>query len=459
MLYGIPPPAARAPRRGAPFAPLRAAMTAILREHNGYGPTAAAVVGAWLLVSGPTLGYAGDPMAVSDRLTGLVAVIFGLLALSPRRPWAAWAVCAAGFWALFAPLLLWTPHPAAYVNSTFAGILLIAMAVVTTRLVDRRATDQPAIPPGWSFNPSSFVQRAPIIALAWLSFLMARYMASYQLGHSDAAWDPVFGDGTEIILTSDVSEAFPISDAGLGAAAYALEALIGYMGGPARWRTAPWVVALFGLLIVPVGITSLVLIVLQPLAVGAWCTLCLLAAIAMLAMVVFTLPEVVAMGQFLAQRRRHGHGFWTSFFRGGTLDDATAEPRPVSLSDPPRQVWRAMTQGVTMPWSLVTCLALGLWLMLSPLIFLIGDLAADAHFLIGALVITVAAVALAEVAHAVRLLLIALSLAMLVAAWTLPGADTTAQVSTTVVSLALFMFCLPRGPIRETYGRWQSWVR
>ncbi|MGH2386106.1 MAG: hypothetical protein ACRDGB_13805 [Candidatus Limnocylindria bacterium] len=41
------------------------------------------------------------------------------------------------------------------------------------------------------------------------------------------------------ILDSDVSRAFPVSDAALGSIVYAIEALMGYMGGTDRWRTMP----------------------------------------------------------------------------------------------------------------------------------------------------------------------------------------------------------------------------
>src|SRR5581483_12523041 len=147
---------------------------------------------------------------------------------------------------------------------------------------------------------------APIIALAIISFFASRYLASFQLGHISGVWDPVFGDGTRRVLTSEVSRAWPISDAGLGSISYLLEALMGFMGGQDRWRTMPWMVTFFGILVVPLGTVSIVLIILQPLAVGAWCSLCLLAAIAMLAMIPATLDEVVAMAQFLIQAKREG---------------------------------------------------------------------------------------------------------------------------------------------------------
>ena len=53
------------------------------------------------------------------------------------------------------------------------------------------------VPPGWTYNPSSWVQRAPSIALAFIGYFMARYLASYQLGHITDVWDPIFGDGTD----------------------------------------------------------------------------------------------------------------------------------------------------------------------------------------------------------------------------------------------------------------------
>lgn len=49
------------------------------------------------------------------------------------------------------------------------------------------------VPPGWSYNPSTWTQRLPIIALALVGFLASRY----QLDHITNAWDPFFGNGTE----------------------------------------------------------------------------------------------------------------------------------------------------------------------------------------------------------------------------------------------------------------------
>ncbi len=124
--------------------------------------------------------------------------------------------------------------------------------------------------------------------LAFVGFYISRYMAAYQLGHTDAVWDPFFTgtvegkNGTEDIITSRVSEAWPVPDAGLGATTYMLEILTGLVGSQRRWRTMPWLVALFGFLIVPLGIISITFIIIQPIIIGTWCTLCLIAAAAML---------------------------------------------------------------------------------------------------------------------------------------------------------------------------------
>ncbi len=104
-----------------------------------------------------------------------------------------------GLWLLFAPLFVWTPSAAAIVNDTIVGAL----------------------------------------AIAFFGFLIVRYLTAYQLGHVGAIWEPFFfgGDGkncTEFVIMSDVSRAWPTPDAGLGAAGYMIEALMGVMGTASR---------------------------------------------------------------------------------------------------------------------------------------------------------------------------------------------------------------------------------
>ncbi len=65
-------------------------------------------------------------------------------------------------------------------------------------------------PPGWSYNPSEWTERIPIVVLSVVGFVIASYMALFQLELIDTVWEPFFGDGTRDIVISEISEAFPI---------------------------------------------------------------------------------------------------------------------------------------------------------------------------------------------------------------------------------------------------------
>ena len=51
----------------------------------------------------------------------------------------------------------------------------------------------PDVPLGWSYNPSSWPQRAPIIALALVGFFLSRQMAAFELGQVTTFTDPFLG--------------------------------------------------------------------------------------------------------------------------------------------------------------------------------------------------------------------------------------------------------------------------
>jgi uncharacterized membrane protein len=216
-------------------------------------------------------------------------------------------------WVMLAPLAFWAPTPAGYLNDTLVGMLIVGFAVLTPPepgVAPLAALTGPVTPPGWSFNPSSWTQRLPIIALAFVGLQISRELAAYQLGHIDGVWEPLFAggpdpkNGTEEIITSSVSQAWPVPDAGLGAYTYALEILTGVIGSQRRWRTMPWLVLLFGVMIVPLGVVSIFFIIIQPIWIGTWCTLCLIAAAAMLVQIPYSLDELVATTQFLWRASR-----------------------------------------------------------------------------------------------------------------------------------------------------------
>lgn len=429
------------------------------RHAESWGPLTCAVLGVWL-IAGPTVFEDQSRLAAwSDVTAGALTLLLSAIALRrPRLAWPPWIICLTGIWLLHAPLVFHTVSAAVYLNDTLIGVGLIAFSVILPRRRWEKHDAHPDIPAGWTFNPSSWFQRAPIIALAWMNFLLARYLTAYQLDHISAAWDPVFGDGTQRVLDSHISEAFPVSDAGLGAAAYIIEALIGYMGAANRWRTAPWTVALFGVLVIPVGVISTILMILQPVAVGAWCAICILTAALMIVMACLALPEVVAMMQYLARCRRDGRNVWRTFWLGG--DDAGGDvEQPPASTAAPLAIARAMVCGTTMPWPLALSALIGVWFVAASDVLGMQDRAMDAHVIAGALVIVISILALSEVLRAARWANIIVGLTLAALVWLLEGATLTGQITTTVAGVALALLTPPRGPVRQRYATWDRCIR
>jgi uncharacterized membrane protein len=170
-------------------------------------------------------------------------------------------------------------------------------------------------PPGWDYNPSAWSQRLPVAALAVVGGLLAAYLALYQVRVVGRVWDPFFGRDSERVLDSRISRLLPVSDAALGAFGYLLDAVTGLAGGRRRWFTLPWLVVLFGVFVGPLGAVSVALVVAQPLAVGAWCSLCLATAAISVAMIAPAMDEVLASLQYLKRVRDQDRSlFWPAFW-------------------------------------------------------------------------------------------------------------------------------------------------
>ena len=414
----------------------------------------------------PPLAFRGVALTWSDIVSGILLVVFGTLSLWPRPRtdfFGRWGVCFVGMWLQFAPLVFWSPLRAVYINDTLIGVLVITLSVLVPMMPGMAhhmaiMKPGPEIPPGWTYNPSSWLQRGPIIALGFIGWFISRYLAAYQLGYIASAWDPFFGEGTRTILDSNVSRSWPISDAGLGAVAYTFEVLMGFMGGTSRWRTMPWMVTFFGILIVPLGLTSIILVILQPVAVGTWCTLCLVTALAMLIMIPLTLDEVVAMCQFLVQARREGKPLWRTFWVGDTVEGGAKDARTPHYGTPVARAAPAMAWGVTVPFSLFVSAALGLWLMAAPAVFHTRGFAADSDHVVGALVVTIAVVVMAEVVRVGRFLNVLLGVWLVVAPWLLGGVSAGTRVNDMTTGVAIILLSFPRGRVHERYGAWDRYI-
>ena len=109
--------------------------------------------------------------------------------------------------------------------------------------------------------------------------------------------------------------------------------------------------------------------------------------------------------------------------------------------------------GVSLPWNLGLAVLIGLSLLFTRVTLGAEGSMADAHHVIGALVLTVISVASAEVARPVRYLIIPLGAAVFVAPFVFDASALVTFVST-ASGVALIALSFRRGPIRERYGNW-----
>ncbi|MBG7616671.1 NAD-dependent epimerase/dehydratase family protein [Brevundimonas sp. BAL450] len=402
----------------------------------------------------------------NDVICGGLIMVFAAFSMSPRNGWAQWANAVIGVWLLGAGILFWAPSAAVYSNDMLVGALVVALTLLIPMMPGMSMEgmmDETDTPPGWTYCPSTYLQRIPIIALGVVGLVLARILTAYQLGHVDNVWEPFFEapgplNGTEHIITSAMSKAWPVADGGVGAITYMAEILMGAMGGRARWRTMPWMVVLFGIVVVPLGVVSIYFIIMQPIAIGTYCTICLLAAAAMLIMIPYSLDELVAMGQFLVLNTRRGRPFWRAFFRGDALPGGTVDKRP-GFSDGWGRATASALRGATLPWTLVVSAGLGVWLMLSRLVLGTEPPLADTDHLIGALVVTVSVIAMAEVGRPLRFLNIGFAAWLIASPWMIDGGSLAGTFSNQIVGLTILALSLPRGRrSQEHYGSWDRFI-
>lgn len=158
------------------------------------------------------------------------------------------------------------------------------------------AADPAAAPEPWEYNPSKWNQRVAISLIAAVAFFIAVYMALYQWRLIGRVYDPVFGEQTHQVLDSDVSHWMTgfmrMPDAAFGALAYLGDIIFALAGSTRRWQYRPWLVVVFGVDVIPLGIVSAVLVFLQGAVVGAWCAPCIVTAIISLVLVVMAYDEV-----------------------------------------------------------------------------------------------------------------------------------------------------------------------
>ncbi|MCF8709676.1 NAD-dependent epimerase/dehydratase family protein [Rhizorhapis sp. SPR117] len=425
-------------------------------------------LGCWILVQ-PVIVEVEEPALFwSEIMLGAALVLFATLSLSWRMAWARWASAAVAAGIMAVPFLFWTTNPAAFLSDTLVGAFAFGLAVGTrpepgTSII--AAMTGPDTPPGWSYNPSAWTQRLPIIFLALIGLLVARYLTAYQLGQIDGVWEPFFPglpddpikNGTETVITSSVSEAFPIPDAALGGYTYALEIVTGIVGSRARWRTMPWLVFLFGLMIAPLGVVSILFVIIQPIVIGTWATLTLIGAAAMLIQIPYSLDELLATIQFVRRRAKAGRP-WLRVFLFGDTDKGQPGERTDEFERNPGAVLRDMwAGGVNLPWNLALAAILAASLLFTRMTFGAEGAMADADHLIGFLALTIISLAAAEVARPLRYCLIPLGAALMAVPFFLE-ASVTQSIASVAIGLLLIVLSFRRGAIRERYGTWDRCI-
>lgn len=184
--------------------------------------------------------------------------------------------------------------------------------------------------PPFDYDPSSMAQRRRIAAIAMVAAAISLYMGLYQWGLIDSVWDPVFGSGTATVLRSSESDTMRrligVPDAILGAWAYLTEVVLCFAGSERRWQFRPWMVLLFGLDVIPLGMVSVALVILQGISVGAWCFPCLVTAAISLLLAFLAYDEVWACLRYLREiwRRERDPSLLRDVFLGRGSERAYA---------------------------------------------------------------------------------------------------------------------------------------
>lgn len=399
-------------------------------------------LGLWLIAAPSTFGFQNQPTIINHYICGFLLTLFSWNGRKQTKAFIIWTIALIGIWLQFAPLIFWEAQSVAYLDATFVGSCIIVLSIVLYHWPGTLADHEAKIPPGWSYNPSAWPQRFVIAFLVLICWFIARYLAAYQLGYIQNVWDPFFIPGTESVLTSSVSKMFPVSDAGLGALAYTIEFFSVCIGGKNRWHTAPWIVFVFGILVIPVGLVSSILIILQPLSVGTWCSLCLITALSMLIQMPFAMGEVAASIQFL--RHSKEHSFFVRLFKGGHCGDCKLDKKTPSMEASFYKIMQSALSGITFPWNLVLSSLLGILLMSFPGIFDLKGILYIFDPILGALITIVSVLSFSEYLRNVRYLNLISAVLLFCMSWW--------SITHVLLAGAILLLSFRKGPIREKFS-------
>jgi hypothetical protein len=262
-----------------------------------------------------------------------------------------------------------------------------------------------------------------------------------------------------------MSHSLPISDAGLGSIAYTFEFLMGFMGSPARWRTMPWMVTIFGILVIPLGLVHIFLVISQPVVVGLWCTFCLIAAFIMLPMIPLEMDEVIAMIQFLKRKLKAGEKFWHVFWKGGADEEDKGKvkkledmPDLYSLPDKPGRVFMSSLWGMNFPWTLTVSSIIGLTVVGLPSWMETNEFHQKILQATGLLTFTFAIIAMGETLRTFRFLNVLLGIVIGASGFIL-SSNGPMNLFGASLGVMIILLALPRGKIQHNFDSWDRYIK
>lgn len=185
----------------------------------------------------------------------------------------------------------------------------------------RAEADRAAVPPGWSYNPSAWKERLPIIGLALVGLGASVYLTLNQVGLIPPVWDPFFGSASsEAVLHSVIEKYILIPDSALGILGYLADIALDSLGDRARWRSMPVATLAFCATLAALGFVSMILVITQGVVVRHWCTLCLVSAAVSFIALAWGFGESLAALQHLRREVAAGHSFWRAFWGQDLMD-------------------------------------------------------------------------------------------------------------------------------------------
>jgi hypothetical protein len=169
------------------------------------------------------------------------------------------------------------------------------------------------------------------------------------------------------------------------------------------------------------------------------------------------IDELVATGQFLARARKEGQSLWQTFWHGGTVE-VRAKDQTSAGEDSLMHQLAGGLELLSIPWNLAVCAGLGLWLMVAPVVLGNVEASANNDHLVGALVVTFAAIGFSEAGRAGRLVNLLFGAWMLAAPFLLSGGTDASFWNDVAVGVAVIALSLRRGRVLERFGSWQRRV-